>query len=470
MDAAKLKKKLQKQNPLMMSPMAFALAACGGGGAEEEITPSLSGVRTLSPTGDELIDMMTTGSYYRSSPTSPVFYGLADGHFGEQWENPDEVAEVLQEVMQGYNTYADVNLVYAGHFDSPNAATEAGVGVIMSFDKFVFESEGSDQVWHVFSPSATDDQGAGIDQIAGDLYINYNASVLNSTNQSVFESRLTDTGFGYATIMHGMLGTLGVKSTYWDWGEERPPIDNTRFSEYSGDITFSASNVSYDSLSGDFGTDLGIADILALMYLYGPNQSTNTLDDLYTITNIDEHTVIYDAGGEDTVSFEAIPNGMLVVLPNDLLAADGFTSSVNIPVGAFDHNLDTEEVTGYLLGDIENLICGNGDDNIVGNQLDNVIKAGGGDDQIILSQGDDVIYGGTGADTFYAQAAMGNTYYIGTNTLIKDFEIGIDTLSVLEGSEALSYSRNDDGYATYTNDAGVYVVLEGIEANVLLIA
>ena len=36
MDANTLKKKLQKQNPLMMSPMAFALAACGGGGGEEE--------------------------------------------------------------------------------------------------------------------------------------------------------------------------------------------------------------------------------------------------------------------------------------------------------------------------------------------------------------------------------------------------------------------------------------------------
>lgn len=33
MDTETLKKKLQKQNPLMMSPMAFALAACGGGGS-----------------------------------------------------------------------------------------------------------------------------------------------------------------------------------------------------------------------------------------------------------------------------------------------------------------------------------------------------------------------------------------------------------------------------------------------------
>ena len=35
MDAEAIKKKLQKQNPLMLSPMAFALAACGGGGSND---------------------------------------------------------------------------------------------------------------------------------------------------------------------------------------------------------------------------------------------------------------------------------------------------------------------------------------------------------------------------------------------------------------------------------------------------
>jgi serralysin len=470
MDADTLKKKLHKQNPLMMSPMAFALAACGGGGGEEEITPSLSGVRTLSPTGDELIDMMTTGSYYRSSSTSPVFYGLADGHFGEQWENPDKVAEVLQEVMQDYNAYADVNLVYAGHYDSPNAATEAGVGVIMSFDKFVFESEGSDQVWHVFSPSATDDQGAGIDQIAGDLYINYNASVLNSTSQSVFESRLTDTDFGYAVIMHGMLATVGIKSTYWDWGDESPHIEDTSFASSEDDYTFSASNISYDSLTGNFGEVLGIADILTLMYLYGPNISTNADDNIHNLSNVSEYTVIYDAGGTDTISFNDTDRNVMVALPNEPFTTDNFTNKVSILVGGMQIDADTsQDVQGFLLGEIENVTTGSGNDIIVGNHLDNIIKAGNGDDNVMLTTGEDVIFGGDGADSFYAQGAMGDLYFIGTNTIIKDFEVGVDSLLVADGSKELVFSQNVDGYATYTNEDGVYVVLEGIEGNVLLL-
>ena len=35
MDADKLKKKLETQNPLMLSPMPCVLAACGGGGDVE---------------------------------------------------------------------------------------------------------------------------------------------------------------------------------------------------------------------------------------------------------------------------------------------------------------------------------------------------------------------------------------------------------------------------------------------------
>ena len=477
MAADTLKKKLQKQNPLMMSPMAFALAACGGGGGEEELTPALSGVRTLSPTGDELIDMMTTGSYYRSSPTSPVFYGLADGHFGEQWENPDEVAAVLQEVMQDYNNYADVNLVYAGHFDSPNAATEAGVGVIMSLDKFVFESEGSDQVWHVFSPSATDDQGAGIDQIAGDLYINYNASVLNSTSQSIFESLLTDTDFGYAVIMHGMLATVGVKSTYWDWGADHPNVENTSFADEAENYVYSASNISYNSIIGDFGESLGIWDILVLNYLYGPNETTNAGDDVHDLSSIDEYTVIYDSGGEDIVDFGKISSDIVCILPSAEITKESLTELVNIAVGGGTVGADTpQEFEYFLIGDIENIKAGNGNDQILGNKLDNTIYGGNGDDLISLSSGKDIVYGGSGADIFATALGINNDDgfhdFIGfaNDTIIKDFEIGIDSLVFAEVGSVVEYSRNEDGYATYTNDIGVYVVLEGIEANVLLIA
>ena len=144
MTAKQLKNKLSKKTPLLMSPFGFALAACGGGG-EAPLEQKLTPVKFLAPTGDDLIDMTTSGSYYRTSETVPIFYGLSHGHYGEQWNNPEEVAKILQQVMGEFTKYSDIDLKYAGIYDSPNAASEAGVSVVLSFDKFVFAANSDEQ-------------------------------------------------------------------------------------------------------------------------------------------------------------------------------------------------------------------------------------------------------------------------------------------------------------------------------------
>jgi len=471
MTAKQLKNKLSKKTPLLMSPFGFALAACGGGGesGSPAVAPKLSTVLTLTPSGDETIDMMTTSSYYRSSATSPISYGLTDGQYGEQWEDPEAVAAVLQDVMAEFNKYADINLQYAGKYDSPNAATSAGVSVILSLDKFVFEARGSDSTWHQFYPHATDDEGAGIDQIGGDLYLNFNSSKWNASSQAVFESRITDTDFGFAALMHGMLGTVGIKSTYSGF-DGHPSIENTKWADDADDYKISASNISYDSFVGDFGETLGILDILALMHLYGPNPNTNIGDTEYDLSDINEYFVVYDAGGEDTVSFEETDRDVDIGMPA-LKIAENFINVEDLKIGGVIISGGTaQQVSGYGIGDLENIKTGSGDDLIYTNTLDNTIHAGAGNDTIILSAGSDVIYGGSGADTFVTEAIAFGGYQVGTNTIIKDFEIGIDTLDIPSSPDEDVYSRNEDGFATYTNSAGVNVVLEGIEANVLLIA
>ena len=471
MTAKQLKDKLNKKTPLLMSPFGFALAACGGGGesGSPAVAPKLSTVLTLTPSGDETIDMMTTSSYYRSSATSPISYGLTDGQYGEQWEDPEAVAAVLQDVMAEFNKYADINLQYAGKYDSPNAATSAGVSVILSFDKFIFEAEGSDSVWHHFYPHATDDGDAGVDQIGGDLYLNFNASEWSASSQTVFESRITDTDFGFAALMHGMLGTVGIKSTYSE-ADGHPSIENTKWAGDADDYRISASNISYDSFVGDFGATLGILDILALMHLYGPNPNTNIGDTEYKMSEVNEYFVIYDAGGEDTVSFEETDRDVDIGMPA-LKITETFINVEDLKIGAVIISAGTnQQVSGFGIGDLENIKTGSGDDLIYTNTLDNIVHAGAGDDTIFLSAGSDVIYGGSGADTFVTEAIAFGGYQVGTNTIIKDFEIGIDTLDIPSSPDEDVYSRNEDGFATYTNSAGVNVVLEGIEANVLLIA
>ena len=65
-------KGFDKKKQLLLSPFALAISACGGGG-KVETTPSLSAVRTFDPTGDDLIDMVTSGSCYRNSSNEPIY-------------------------------------------------------------------------------------------------------------------------------------------------------------------------------------------------------------------------------------------------------------------------------------------------------------------------------------------------------------------------------------------------------------
>jgi len=471
MTAKQLKDKLSKKTPLLMSPFGFALAACGGGG-EAPLEQKLTPVKFLAPTGDDLIDMTTIGSYYRTSETAPIFYGLSHGHYGEQWNNPEEVAKVLQQVMGEFTKYSDIDLKYAGIYDSPNAASEAGVSVVLSFDKFVFAANGDDDAWQTWYPHATEND-FGVEQIGGDAYLNYNSTIWQANSQAEFEAILINNPVAEAILLHAMALSIGLKNTKGSTSE-RPAISTTKFAETfaadPNDYTYSVSHIPYDSLSDDVGSTLGAYDIMGLIYLYGPAKDVNTGDSLYDLSNVREYTVISDSAGVDTITFAYTDRDVLVVLPNGEVTNNEYSDLVDISFGAVSINYNTPlEVEIGIVGNIENVTTGSGDDLLVGNALDNIIIAGAGDDNIILSAGSDVIYGGRGADTFLVHTTIDGVLFLGTNTLIKDFEIGIDTLRVDDGYEELIYSRNEDGFATYTN-SDVYVVLEGIEANVLLIA
>ena len=471
MTAKQLKNKLNKKTPLLMSPFGFALAACGGGG-DAPLEQKLTTVKFLAPTGDDLIDMTTSGSYYRTSETAPIFYGLSHGHYGEQWNNPEEVAKVLQQVMGEFTKYSDIDLKYAGIYDSPNAASEAGVSVVLSFDKFVFAANTDDSTWGAWFPDAIEND-FGVEQIGGDAYLNYNATLWQANSQAEFEAILINNPVAEAILLNAMAMTIGLKNVESSTNV-RPAISDTRFADaYEADpedYTNSVSLIPYVSLSDDVGSTLGAYDIMGLIYLYGPAKDVNTGDSLYDLSNVREYTVISDSAGVDTITFAYTDRDVFVVLPNGEVTNNEFSDLVDISFGAVSINYNTPlEVEIGIVGNIENVTTGSGDDILVGNALDNIIIAGAGDDNIILSAGSDVIYGGRGADTFFVHTTIDGVLFLGTNTLIKDFEIGIDTLRVDDGYEELIYSRNEDGFATYTN-SDVYVVLEGIEANVLLIA
>ncbi|MCF6272251.1 MAG: M10 family metallopeptidase C-terminal domain-containing protein [Rhodobacteraceae bacterium] len=138
-----------------------------------------------------------------------------------------------------------------------------------------------------------------------------------------------------------------------------------------------------------------IADILAIWDLYGKSANIrledtvygegNNLGTLYYSTELgaDRAFTLVDDGGVDTINFSSETANQTVDLRQEAI------SSVGGLVGNMVIMRDTI---------IENFFSGSGNDSIIGNAADNLIKAGGGTDVIRGLGGTDVIRGLGGDD------------------------------------------------------------------------
>ncbi|HGJ5867891.1 M10 family metallopeptidase C-terminal domain-containing protein [Arsenophonus nasoniae] len=134
-----------------------------------------------------------------------------------------------------------------------------------------------------------------------------------------------------------------------------------------------------------------IDDIAAVQALYGANMRTRTGDDVYgfnSTTNKDWYTIsdprigcifsVWDAGGNDTLDFSGYSKLQLINLN-----AGTFSN-----VGGWIKNVSIAKNTV-----IENAFGGYGQDTIIGNSVDNIIKGGAGEDIIYGGLGQDILWG-----------------------------------------------------------------------------
>lgn len=135
-------------------------------------------------------------------------------------------------------------------------------------------------------------------------------------------------------------------------------------------------------------------DIAVLHDIYGANTSTGKGNTVYELADNNVagtgYEAIWDNGGTDWIKYggsrDAVVNINEATLdPDGGEGAGGFLSYVSGIYG------------GYTIANgvtIENARTGGGDDVIVGNELQNVLKGG---------KGDDTIYGGAGNDMLFGQ-------------------------------------------------------------------
>lgn len=285
------------------------------------------------------------------------------------------VKEALKTISESIGvTFTEVNTASESDFIFRIGRTGSGASLppssddIDTFSRIVMLSEPNALVY--FDPNRGSDYG---------IYDNY---------QQAYAS-------GIDTVMHEVGHLLGLKHPF-DGNTLLPEEYDNKF------YTVMAYN------SGCTGTDcfnptsLKKMDITALQYLYGKSSiQTNVGNDIYEYDDsYTYHQLLIDNNGEDTISLEeATRNSVIDLRPSAF-------SSIN-PNPSFEKDEVTNEILGRTFNNftmnidsqIENAIGGSGNDELIGNDLNNVLKGGAGNDTFRASFGDDEYYGDAGYDT-----------------------------------------------------------------------
>jgi len=168
-------------------------------------------------------------------------------------------------------------------------------------------------------------------------------------------------------------------------------------------------------------SNLKLLDVLAIQHLYGANTATNAGNNTYAwAQDTAFRTTLYDASGSDTIDLSASTmRSSIDLTPNSLSSinlrvtnAEKLINTATIYQSAQNAaNLYTGENNLGIVGTIENVKAGSGNDRINGNAAANEISGGAGADSIWGGAGDDRLFLGTGNDRVVA--GSGNDYVDG---------------------------------------------------------
>lgn len=203
-------------------------------------------------------------------------------------------------------------------------------------------------------------------------------------------------------------------------------------------------------------SNLKILDVLAIQHLYGANTATNAGSNTYAwAQDTAFRTTLYDADGTDTIDLSlSTMRSSIDLTPNSLssinLRVTNAEKLINTTAAIYQNaqnaaNLYTGENNLGIVGTIENVKAGAGNDRINGNDVANDISGGAGNDSIWAGAGDDRLFLGAGNDRVVA----------GTGSNIVDGGTGIDVAGVAGSASQARIVRSLDGTLTVTRADGI---------------
>lgn len=193
--------------------------------------------------------------------------------------------------------------------------------------------------------------------------------------------------YGFAVLVHEIGHALGQPHP-GDYNASAGSLSYARNAEYKEDSAqytimsyWDETNTGAD-FDGHSAQTPMLHDILAIQAKYGANLTTRTGDTVYGFNSntespvfdfeLNEHPVlsIWDAGGIDTIDLSGFSEDSILNLNSgEFSSVAGLVKNLSIAYGA----------------EIEHAITGDGDDIIIGNELDNIVDAGTGSDTFGLN-------------------------------------------------------------------------------------
>lgn len=251
----------------------------------------------------------------------------------------------------------------------------------------------------------------------GDIFFNpiYNGGVFNTPRIG---------NYAFVTFIHEFGHAVGLKHGHQD----SPPgggilpvkYDQVQYSimTYRTSETADASNNA--TPEGHNPQSLMTLDIQALQHLYGPDWDTNAGNTTYRWSPFTGEMfvngnnqgapvankillTVWDGGGRDTYDFSTYDNRVRVDLRPGMATTTSPEQLSTLGSPADGKKADGNVFNALLYRDnsrslIENATGGSGNDKIIGNRADNVLKGGAGNDALDGKSGKDTLFGSGGKD------------------------------------------------------------------------